>query len=376
MNANLPAKLARMILSVSFLYLASLSQTHAASPTLVAYWDFNSASDPAKTLDKIYAFEGQVQNGAAFTLDQGGHTGLAGDRAMDFGTNSNLQVVRVSRVPFLGAAAAQDQITIAFWQKLTEVAQSSAFWGVSPSSNNGERGIQAHTPWSDNNIYFDTAGCCDAGTQRINKDVLAFDPTFDFTQWHQLTFVKNGSVKQVWLDGRLFLQGTNTAPLPSDFTRLMIGAGENADNSLHGMEDDFAVFAGALDGASIGLLAGGTAPDKLPGIIVSTGPLIGGAIGSPFGFALDIGETAANPILPSTLALTLDGNAVTASSVTKVGQITTVLYNLPANGYFPPGSAHTLNVSVQDTQGNVTPATRMFTTVAYSPRLESDSGHE
>jgi len=81
MNANLPAKLARMILSVSFLYLASLSQTQAASPTLVAYWDFNSASDPAKTLDKIYAFEGQVQNGVAFTADQGGHTGLAGDRA-------------------------------------------------------------------------------------------------------------------------------------------------------------------------------------------------------------------------------------------------------------------------------------------------------
>jgi len=364
MNANLPAKLARMILSVSFLYLASLSQTHAASPTLVAYWDFNSASDPAKTLDKIYAFEGQVQNGAAFTADQGGHTGLAGDRAMDFGPDSNLQVVRVSHVPFLGAAAAQDQITIAFWQKLTQIANVSAFWGVSPSSNNGERGIQAHTPWGDNNIYFDTAGCCDAGTQRINKDVSAFDPTFDFTQWHQLTFVKNGSVKQVWLDGRLFLQGTNTAPLPSDFTRLMIGAGENADNSLQGMEDDFAVFVGALDGASIGLLAGGTAPDKLPGITVSTGPLIGAAIGSPFGFALDIGETAANPILPSTLSLTLDGSAVTASSVTKVGQITTVLYNLPANGYFPPGSAHTLNVSVQDTQGTVTPASRMFTIVA------------
>src|SRR5437870_4089856 len=232
MNANLPAKLARMILSVSLLCLASSSQTHAASPTLVAYWDFNSASDPAKTLDKIYAFEGQVQNGAAFTADQGGHTGLAGDRAMDFGPDSNLQVVRVSQVPFLGAAAAQDQITIAFWQKLTQVANSSAFWGVSPSSNNGERGIQAHTPWGDNNIYFDTAGCCDAGLQRI----FANGSAFDMTQWHHFAFVKNQSIKQIWIDGTLFLQGTNTAPLPTDFTRLMIGAGENAENSLHGME--------------------------------------------------------------------------------------------------------------------------------------------
>jgi len=354
-------KLAGPILSVSLLQFGSVLQTQAANPSLVAYWDFNSAADPTKTLDKIYAFEGKLQNGAAFTADQGGRTGLAGDRAMDFGPDSAQQVVRVSNVSFLNAAAAQDQITISFWQKLVDVANSSAFWGVSPSSNNGERGIQAHTPWGDSNIYFDTAGCCDAGLQRI----FANGSAFDMTQWHHFAFVKNQSIKQIWIDGTLFLQGTNTAPLPTDFTRLMIGAGENAENSLHGMEDDFAVFAGALDAATIGLLAGGTAPDKLPGITIPTAPLIGAPLASPSGFSLAIQESSGNAIVANTLSLTLDSNAITASSVTKVGQTTTIIYTLPAGTYFPSGSSHTLNVSVQDSQGAVTTASRDFTIAVY-----------
>src|SRR5262245_22583357 len=81
-------------------------QTQAASPTLVAYWDFNAASNPDKTLDKIYAFEGLVTNGAAFTPDAGGRTGSAGDRAMVFEPGGPNAVVRVETGIFLNAAAA------------------------------------------------------------------------------------------------------------------------------------------------------------------------------------------------------------------------------------------------------------------------------
>ena len=362
MKPNSIAKLAGAIFCASLLSLWSPFQSQAASPSLVAYWDFNNAADPTRTLDKVYGFEGGLENGAVFTADQGGHTGAAGDRAMDFGPDDALQVVRVSNATFLNVAAAQDQITISYWEKLVNVANASAFWGVAPSLGGDERGIQAHTPWGDSVIYFDTGGCCDGGLQRISKDASSIDFV---TQWHHIALVKNKAVKQVWVDGTLFLQGTNTAPLPTDFSRLMIGAGQNGNISLQGKEDDFAVFAGALDQATIALLAGGTAPDNLPGVPVSTDPLIGGALASASGFSLKIQESSGNPIATNTLSLKLDGNAITPTSLTRAGQTTTIIYVLPGGDHFPPGSAHTVDVSVQDSHAVTVSATRSFVVSSY-----------
>src|SRR5207248_8551439 len=76
-------------------------------------------------------------------------------------------------------------------------------------------------------------------------------------------------------------------------------------------------------------------------------------------------ESAANPIATNTLSLTLDSNAITASSVTRVGQTTTIVYSLPAGMYFPSGSTHTLDVSIQDSAGTAASATRTFTIAVY-----------
>jgi hypothetical protein len=366
MKLTLVSKLIRTILPVSLMTLALPSQVQAASPTLLSYWDFNDPSDPGKTLDKIYAFEGLLENGAAFSADEGGHTGLAGDFAMDFGPDSAQQLVRVSNAPFLNIAAAQDQITISFWQKLVDVANSSAFWGVSASAGSSDRGIQAHTPWSDNNVYYDTAGCCTAGQQRLNGSITAWKPDLDLTQWHHFVFLKNGPLKQVWVDGEKFLEGSGAAPLPTDFTQLMIGADNAGGNSLHGLEDDFAVYAGALDDASIGLLASGTPPDKLPGVIIPAGPLIGGALATPAGFTLDITESATTAIVADTLTIKLDGATITPASVTKVDLVTSIRYELPAGTYFPSGSSHTVELSVKDSVGTTASATREFSTVSYA----------
>lgn len=361
MKSNSIAKLVGAIFCVSLAPVWSPLQTQAAGASLVAYWNFNNAGDPTRTLDKIYAFEGRLENGAAFTADLGGHSGAAGDRAMDFGLTDALQSVRVANATFMNVAAAQDQMTITYWEKLAAVANASAFWGVAPSLGGDERGIQAHTPWGDSTIYFDSGGCCD-GTQRISKDASSID----FTAWHHIALVKNKSVKQIWVDGALFLQGTNTAKLPTDFSRLMIGSGRNGDISLQGVEDDFAVFAGALDPASIGLLAAGTAPDALPGVPVSTDPLIGGALASASGFSLNIQESSGNAINTNTLTLKLDGNTITPTSLTRSGQTTTILYALPGGAHFAPGSTHAVDVSVQDSHGTTTSATRNFVVSNYT----------
>ncbi|MBI2926125.1 MAG: LamG domain-containing protein [Verrucomicrobia bacterium] len=359
MHVKTITKLAGSLLALPLLYFAPTPQTQAA-PSLLAYWDFNDASDPAKTKDKIYGFTGTLENGAAFTDDLGGRTGAAGDRAMDFGPDSAQQLVRVSTGVFLNAAAANDQMTIAFWQQLVDVANSSAFWAVSPSSSSGERGFQAHTPWSDGTIYFDTAGCCNP-PQRINKSTADLNP--DFTQWHHFAFVKNGGVKEIWIDGVLFHSGTGAAPLPTDFVRLMIGSDNAGGNSLHGKEDDFAVFAGALDGAAIAALAGGTAPDKLPGVIIPVEPLVGGAVGNPAGFTLELSDSPTGLVNKDTVKVKLDGNDVSAQ-VTKVGGTTTVTYQ-DLSTLLPPNSTHEVVVDFKDGNNNAYSQTRSFSVGAY-----------
>ncbi len=220
-----------------------------------------------ETKDTVQARVGVFRNGAGFTAPGGGHTGQAADYAADFATGAGPVVVQDGA--FLNEAAANDEMSFAFWIKNFSTSGNSAFWGVSPSSIDGERGWQAHVPWADNTIYFDTAGCCGADTQRINGSIENFSEyTWDLTwwteNWHFFVFSKKAEIKQVWIDGLLFLEGSNTSPLPTDFTALYIGARPEAQNVVHGLIDDFAVFGTALDEATIGQLHTGTLPTALP----------------------------------------------------------------------------------------------------------------
>jgi hypothetical protein len=244
---------------------AKLTPIKAGSVNLFAYWDFNDASVPDKTSDRMHSIVGTLENGAVYTPDLGGRTGKSGDRAMDFGPDSARQLVRVANASWINAAAMGDKVTVAFWQQLVDVANTSAFWMVSPSSTGTGRGFQAHVPYGSRVLYFDTAGCCDTATQRINANIDTFDPNFDFSTWHHFAFVKNGPNKQIYIDGKLFLAGRSTAVLPTDFSQLIIGAAGDGGGSIHGMIDDFAVYASALDPALILKLAEGAPPNGLEG---------------------------------------------------------------------------------------------------------------
>jgi Concanavalin A-like lectin/glucanases superfamily len=134
-----------------------------------------------------------------------------------------------------------------------------------------DRAFQAHVPWGDLTIYFDTGGgCCDGTTQRINATLNDFpptnaDPATYLTNWHHFVFQKSAGQKQVWIDGTLFLEGQSIAPLTTSFDILTIGSDSGGGNNTHGDIDDFAVFASALTPAEVTSLFQGTAPDKLPG---------------------------------------------------------------------------------------------------------------
>jgi len=234
-----------------------------------AQWQFSVIP---YTLDRLHQYVGTIRGTAFFTPSGGGITGKPGDYAMDFGRMGSGSAVRVADGSFLKPAATNDILTFSLWVKKYDNVNSSAFWVNSPSSSNETRGYQAHIPWGDN-IYFDTAGCCDAKLQRINAtytnfvDYVAVGNNSYWTNfWHHFVFIKDTTNKSIYIDGKLFLKGTNTAPLPLDFTDLYLGSGTTANaNNMHGLIDDFAVFGSALSEANIALLAKGALPTALSG---------------------------------------------------------------------------------------------------------------
>ncbi|MCP5524852.1 MAG: Ig-like domain-containing protein, partial [Verrucomicrobiales bacterium] len=266
------AGILRVLPALALVGLPAVLQLHAQSVNLLAYWDFNDASNPDVAFDQVYALPGFVVSGAAYGADGSGASGAAGDRAMDFGTTSAGQRVTVTDAPWFDiavkSATDQDKLTVTFWQKLHAVASTSSVWFQSPASSGTQRGFQSHVPWGNNNIYFDTAGCCDAHTMRVNADASTFAGYYDgfFLDYHHFALVKDGTEKRYYIDGLLFMTDTGANAFPSDFVQLAIGASFDASNSLQGMIDEFAVFAGALSETDIMALAGGASPDELAGI--------------------------------------------------------------------------------------------------------------
>ncbi|MCB1097362.1 MAG: hypothetical protein KDN22_17455, partial [Verrucomicrobiae bacterium] len=182
---------------------------------LLAAWDFEDSADDSVAVDVVNGIEA-VNDGAVYVNDP-----VRGS-VIDFeGAAGTLHVDDAS---FLNLAAATDQMTFVFWQLNADTVSSSTFWAVSPSSSGTARGAQAHVPWdAAGNIYFDTVGCCDGGTQRGT-----FTAGVDFLdgEWHHFAFVKDGEDKRVYIDGSLVYETVNTSPLPDDFTALWIGSAQ------------------------------------------------------------------------------------------------------------------------------------------------------
>jgi hypothetical protein len=210
---------------------------------------------------------------AKFTPDMGGHTGKAGDYAMDNGTAGNAMAV-VADPSFLNAPAANDELSFSVWVKRYDINDSSAFWvrsrqGSTAEGGNSDRAFQAHVPWSDNNVVFDTVGCCDATTQRISASATTAAGYADLgwwtNNWRHFVFTKKADQKNVYIDGVLFLNGSSSNPLPTDIGEMMIGAETGTGSSMHAKIDDFAVFGKALTLAQAQSLFTGTAPSAVSG---------------------------------------------------------------------------------------------------------------
>ena len=233
-----------------FVFAGYTATLNAQNPKLIAYWDFDIAGKNV-VVDNVAGIRGEVKGRTGFTT---GRTGAAGDHAIDFGSSPGGNWVRIHHEgnAWLRPASDANQLTVSFWQKLHSRISSSSFWFGAGSAPAGQRNAQAHVPWGGGDIYWDTAG------DRINKAWGG-----DYNSWNHFAFVKNGNTQQIFINGKLHHQASNSKALFGDWTVASIGATNTGGYNVAGMIDDFAVYASALTGAQINALVGGTKPNQL-----------------------------------------------------------------------------------------------------------------
>ena len=224
-------------------------------PGLIAYWPFDSASD---IVDKVAGIPGEVQG---IVVDAEGVIGSA----VNLGEAENWIRVNAEATGWLAPASDNNAMSVSLWQKLNVVRNSSTFWFRATSAPSNARNFQAHIPWGNNNIYFDTGGCCGGGDTRIVKN-----STIDFLEWHHFVFVKDGNHKEIWVDGELFHEGENTTALFDDWTYLAIGSSGTGDYAA-AILDDFGVWARAITPEEIATIYNGGSGSPLMTDALSAG---------------------------------------------------------------------------------------------------------
>jgi len=242
------------------------------NPATLEYM-FTVAAYSGPTKDKVAAYPGLIMGSAVYTADAGGHTATAGDYGIDLTTKGGpVATFDAGFLAAANAATANDELSVTFWQKKYDVADSSAFTLHSPSAGNN-RNFHAHVPWSNQHIYFDTVGCCDLATQRIEAGIDTYpdynppDATFWTASWHFFAFTKKGSVKNIYVDGNLFLAGDSTNPLRTDSSAFYMGSGAGGAELSHAIIDDFGVYGKELTQANVTALKNGTKPNALPAAV-------------------------------------------------------------------------------------------------------------
>lgn len=348
------------------------AQTYIDPSDALAVWDFDNNAVVTQSSDLLQGTPMVFQGTTSYTNDAGGRSGQAGDRAMNFGTTAgNHAIVNNSAfMSMLNSRNTNDQLTVVFWQKWNaNVASSSSVWFYSASAL-GNRGFQAHVPWTDNTIYYDHSGCCTAGAQRLNASMTSFNPSFSWQTWHHVALVKNGGIKQIWINGVLFAsQSTGAAALLNDWTHLIVGQQSgSANNTVRGMIDDFALFGTALNSTQIAALAAGTEPMSLivpaadrPPVISSISPANHTPnVNTNSAISCVVTTDPANTISPANITLLINGvNQTHLASIGGAAHARTISYNQPlaANQYY------SITVTASDQNARSTSASWSFDTI-------------
>jgi hypothetical protein len=248
--------------------------TNGIIPPL-GYWAFDDNSNPSLARDSSgNSHHGTLVGNVAFTGSGGGRTGLAGDRAMNFGPCDNGAHVKIADAitGWFDPATLKNAVTFAFWiyGATNQPCINSAFHLTGAPDGGETRYVcNAHLPWENSIIYWDTGGV--ESNQRVS--ISQSDTNKWKGRWNHYAFIKNGNSKQIWQNGVKILDQSNSDPLKTARS-FYIGSGPEGQWSYGGLIDDFGVWDEALSQAQIeALAAGGTST-----FLDTYGSLLGGDI--------------------------------------------------------------------------------------------------
>ena len=255
---------------------ACVSPLNAAN--IFAQWNFDDPANVGSSSSNVGGFPGTFAGVAGRTAAGGGVSSTLGDYALDvraLGNTANGAML-VNSNPFLtglNATTGGQAISLSYWQFLDSTPNSTAFWGNSPSivvAPGTGRGLNAHSPWGDGNLYFDTAGCCDPSNRIFNFLGATLG------QWQHISLVYNNGTREAYLNDTLIASGTGGVPLPTDFDGFFVG--NDFRVSTLGMDaklDNFTIWNGALTPQEISALSvRPTVPEPALGIGVAVGAVI------------------------------------------------------------------------------------------------------
>lgn len=139
------------------------------------------------------------------------------------------------------------EMTISFWAKGTGSAGTNTSI-LEAYDIEGNRIINIHMPWSDNQMYFDAGE--GNGYDRINKAMTVAEIDNNWNHW---AFVKKQSTGQmfVYKNGVLWHSGTNKNMSIGYIHRLVIGSNVDQGYMWKGKIDEFQIYDVALSQATI-----------------------------------------------------------------------------------------------------------------------------
>ena len=143
----------RFLAGLAALTLGSVAAQAQSTPPVLAYWDFERVEADGVSIKSTNGkYVGTINDAAKITEAGGGRPG--GGRGFDVSQNNSAKGYILLEATGddnpMNLAAADDAVTIMFWQKNFSNINSSSFWFVADSQG---RGIQAHVPWSNGRIY-------------------------------------------------------------------------------------------------------------------------------------------------------------------------------------------------------------------------------
>ena len=239
---------------------------------VLSQWNFDDVGNPNSTVANVGGFVGTF---TAFTVTRSadglGVSGFAGDYALSLGgagiAGAMMDATTPAFMNALNALTGSQSLSITYWQNLNTISNSTSLWAESISIT---RGLNAHSAWGDGNAYWDTAGCCDPGVQRLFGFLGA-----TLGEWELITLIYDNGNKSIYRGTTQIASGSGFIPLTSDLTAFYIGNQSFGHDLLpNARYDNFTIWSGALTSSEIAVLAERPVPEASTTLLLGVGSLL------------------------------------------------------------------------------------------------------